>query len=97
LQIFVALRGGESSFKEDGELSESLAPVSRRAVPAFLEVSQGEVEKLGDGFVAREVASMVDELAQRGVERLNRVRRVDDASDVGWEVEEGNDTFPVGP
>jgi hypothetical protein len=88
-------RVGYPVLEEDSELSEDGVPIPERTGPFLLEATQRQVEQLGDGLVVWEVAAVVQQLAQARVEGLDLVGRVDHAPDLGREVEEWHDAFPV--
>ena len=62
--------------------------------PALLGVGDREVDQFAGGLLGREVSSCFDRLADLAVQRLDRVGRVDNTADVGWEGEERDDVLP---
>src|SRR3954453_16620112 len=89
--------GGNSVFEEYRELAEDVAPVADGPLPLLFHLGQGEIEQLVDRLVGGEVASVLEELAQGAVQRLDRVGGVDDLADVRWKIQEGNHALPVAP
>ena len=65
-----------------------------RPGPGRVERPDDEVEAFHRGLLVREVASGSGGPPEPGVQRLDRVRRVDDPSDLGAVVEEGHELGP---
>src|SRR4026209_1741558 len=84
-----------SAGEVDGELVECLGPVLDRVGPFLLGVAEGEPQQFEGGVVGREVATVLDDLAQLAVDGFDRVRRVDDPTDRFGEGEERDEPFPV--
>src|SRR5436190_660658 len=78
-------------------LVQRLLPVLDWHRPFSLDVFQGQVEQLEDRFIVRKEAPIFDDLAQRVVQRFNRVGRVDHPPDLCRELEERNDARPMIP
>jgi hypothetical protein len=66
------------------------------AGPLVLDVADGEPEQLDDGVVVGEVPAVLDDLAELVVQRLDGVGRVDDAADLGRELQERDEPLPGG-
>jgi len=60
-------------------------------------VLKSEPDELDCGVIVWELAAGFDDLADRGVQRLDGVGRVDDPTDISWKGKEGNDLFPIAP
>ena len=86
----------DSSFEEDGKLSHDLAPVLHASLPLPFVPLECEIEDLEDRFVGREMPSVLEQLAQAGIQRLNGIGGVDDLPNGLREVEEWSDPFPIG-
>src|SRR5580704_8793986 len=79
----------------DLKLIHCTLPRFCRHEPFLLGVAQGKKEQLGSSVIAREVALGADDLAQLEVKGLDRIGRVEDASDLVGEGEEGAYALPV--
>ena len=64
-------------FVHDGQFSVYLSPVPDRHTPFFRCFKGGKVQCLQKGLIAWENASLAVQLVVRGVQALDRVRRVD--------------------
>jgi FkbM family methyltransferase len=87
----------EAFAEDDGELGLGHGPLTRWHFPLFLRSVQDQVEELGGGIVAGEVASGPDGAAQLGIQGLDRIAGVDDPPDVVREGEERDDLGPGPP
>ena len=79
----------EAILVEDGELVHRGFPVRGRSSPVLGDVAQRQPYQLGGGIVAGEVTAGLDDLSQPRVHALDGVGRVDDATHLGREDEEG--------
>src|SRR5580658_2459150 len=79
----------------DLKLIHRTLPRFCRHEPFLLGVAQGKKEELGSGVIAREVALGADDFTQLEVEGLDRIGRVEDASDLVGEGKEASYALPV--
>ncbi len=88
---------GDSLAVVDGKCVEYLFPAvdpSGQVLPVRAPGDGGQVEDFEGCLVGREVASVTDRAAEPGVERLDRVGRVDDVAELLGELEE---RYELGP
>src|SRR3954454_21289610 len=76
---------GEALAEEDGELGLGHRPLARRHPPLLLGAVQDQEQQLHRRLVGRKVAPGPHRPAKLGVERLDRVRRVQQPPDVAGE------------
>jgi hypothetical protein len=69
-------------------------PPLKRPPPAQSSVPDREVKQFERGIVVGETAASFDDLAERPMERLNCICRVDHLADAGRKREERHDMFP---
>jgi hypothetical protein len=76
--------GRKKSFaKLDGKLGRGLLPDHGRIFPFLGDITQGQINQFGRGFVTGKVASGFEHLSQLHVPTLNGVGGVNDSSDLG--------------
>src|SRR5919108_6238824 len=75
---------------EDRKLVHGLAPRRRGTLPGRRDVAERQPDQFGGRVVVRKVAACLDDFAKLRVNTLERVRRVDDASNLWWKGEERN-------
>src|SRR5690606_27977307 len=59
-----------------------------------LDVGDRQPDQLDHGVVGGELTPILYDLADLVVEALDRIRRVDDAPDLGWEGQKGGEPVP---
>src|SRR5690606_27197103 len=78
-----------------GALVAGLAAFLFAGSGAFvLDVGDGQPDQLDDGAVGGELSAVLDDLSDLVVEALDRVGRVDDLSDFGWERQKRAEPVP---
>lgn len=70
-------------------------PITNRHHPLFGNVVERQGKQLVDRFLIREKSLGFEYLAERAVERLNRIGGINHLATVRWIVEEGDDVVPV--
>ncbi len=83
----------------EGQSVQDLFPtvdLAGQVLPILLPGNRHEIEHFHRCLLGREMASMPDCQPKPGVERLNRIRRVHDLSELDRELEERNELVPRG-
>ena len=78
----------------DRQLGLGSMPFLGRSFPLCDDVPQRQVDQLGRGLVAGEVTLVANRLSYLAVQRFDGVGRVDNATHLRGEREEGNDLAP---
>ena len=81
--------------KLDGKLVGRHPPGQRWICPRFGDVAQGQIDELRGRFVAGEVPSILEHLAQLHMQTFNRIGGVDDLSHLRRITVKGSDLFPI--
>ena len=72
------------------------ASFARARARLSLDVADRQPQQLDDRVVVGEVTTVLDDLAELVVQRLDRVRGVDDLPEIGSELQERDEPFPRG-
>ena len=78
----------------DGKLVHRFGPLPGRSAPVCGNVLQRHPDQLGGGLITREVASGFDDLTQPRIHALDRIGRIDHATNRRGKGEERNDPIP---
>ena len=70
-------------------------PVPNRHVPFLANISQRQVEQIAQRLIAWKRSTILCNLAQAHVHRLNGIGRVNHFANLRWIVKERNDALPV--
>lgn len=86
---------GESFAEQNRTLVGRVLPCNRPHLPIFLDDAQGQIQQLAEGFIARELTSVLDDLTQLHEHALDGIGHVNDLAYFWLIGEEWNRLLPL--